>query len=419
MRRRLLGVLLSAAVLLALCAGALAEGAGQAYTANLGDWMDRVKLRASPSQSAAVLGQYFAGVTLTVLGTQGEWSQVRVDTREGYMMSRYLTRGLPDAQNRVEGIPGFLDYPAADGSLPLLAEPRQNAEVLCLMSADLEAGRVTVLGTVGDAWLHVRWYKMDNQAVTGFADSTAITQSENMSTVVVDTGVAENRLHLRASPSQSAASLGRYYSGTRMSRLFDDHTNGDGWERVRVLDKVGYMMDRYLDDSSGGEYQFAPPLTVARKSSIPLFASADATTATDTISNTDRVAVLGECGARYAVRVETDVPDAYRYGYVDQASVKTVTRAARVTGTVRTAQPLLRWDSQQGGTLDDIVAPKGAQLYVCGSAPQPGGPDSRTYLWQGMPWVLCDVEFAENSWATGYLPMDAVTLDMALIYPTP
>ena len=37
MRRRLLGVLLSAAVLLALCAGALAEGAGQAYTANLGD----------------------------------------------------------------------------------------------------------------------------------------------------------------------------------------------------------------------------------------------------------------------------------------------------------------------------------------------------------------------------------------------
>lgn len=414
-----MGALVSVILLFALCAGALADGAGQAYTANLGDLMDRVKLRASPSQSAAVLGQYFAGVAVTVLRADGDWSQVRVDTREGYMMSRYLTGGSPDAQNGAEGIPGLLDYPAADGSLPLLAEPRQNAKTLCLMSADLEAGRVTVLGTVGDKWLHVRWYTMDDQAITGFADSAAITQAENMSTAVVDTGVAENRLQLRASPSQSAASLGRYYSGTRVSLLFDDHANGDGWERVRVMDRVGYMMNSYLDYSTGGEYHFAPPLTVARKSSIPLFASADATSASDTISSTDRVAVLGECGALYAVRVETDVPYAYRYGYVDQASVKSVTRAARVTGTVRTAQPLIRWDSQQGATVGDIAAPKGARLFVCGSAPQPGGPDSSTYLWQGMQWVLCDVEFAENSWATGYLPMDAVTVDKALIYPTP
>ena len=102
MPRRLVGLLLSAVVLFALCAGALAEDAWQAYTANLGEWMDRVKLRASPSQNAAVLGQYFAGVAVTVLRTEGEWSQVRVDTREGYIMSRYLTSGLPNAQNGME-----------------------------------------------------------------------------------------------------------------------------------------------------------------------------------------------------------------------------------------------------------------------------------------------------------------------------
>lgn len=89
-----LGIGLPVCALLCLCGTALARQPVQAVTANM-NWMDRVRLRAGPDADAPVPGRCFSGARVTVLEAEGAWWHVRVDEREGYMMSRYLTAEVP------------------------------------------------------------------------------------------------------------------------------------------------------------------------------------------------------------------------------------------------------------------------------------------------------------------------------------
>ncbi len=390
MRRRL-ACLLLAALLLCPAIAARAEAA-QGMTVGLGDWMSRVKLREAPSQNAAVLGQYFAGVRLDVLCVTGEWSQVRVGNREGYMMSRYLKSAAAADSDAFEGMPGQIRFRSEADTLPLYTSPDTGSAVLAAMPE----GEVKVLGTVGEGWLHIRWRDASDQTLTGFADSACITQAENMADARVDTGKAENRLHLRAAPSQAAASLGRYYCGTDVWMMFDDHANGDGWARVRIVDTVGYMMEQYLDDSSSGVGAFQPPLTAVLHESIPLFDTADGTLAVDSVTQTDHVAVLGECGSRYAVRIETGARYTYRYGYVDKPSVLPVPCAARTAGTVKERQPLLLADGQGGVLSESFTAPKGADIDLYGSAKAAGGEVTSPYVARDAGWLMGSVQMADG-----------------------
>ena len=59
---------------------------------------------------------------------------------------------------------------------------------------------------------------------------------------VVSNPNPQDRLHLRAKPSQDAPSLGKYYSGTPVHIL---QTQGD-WAQVDIYGVQGYMMLRYL-----------------------------------------------------------------------------------------------------------------------------------------------------------------------------
>ncbi len=390
------------AALLCLCTPSCAAPGTQAVTANLGEWMDRVKLRASPSQEAAVLGQYFANVRVTVLETGAAWSCVSVGGWEGYMMSRYLAA---PHEYEPQGIPGVVD--AQQSGLPVYAEPDEGAAVL----GTLPEGSVSVLGTVGEKWLHVL-YTGGDAPLTGFASSTGISQAENFAHATVLPSEPGVRVHLRAAPNQQAVSLGLYYGGTRVALLFDDHVNGDGWARVRIVDRVGYMMERYLDDSSGGTPRYLPPLTTAKHESIPLFAGAQAELAVDTLPCGQLAAVLGAVGTRYAVRIASGA--SYRYGYVEQASVEPVGRAASTAGTVLTRQPLYQSDGRGGVQPGSLTVPALAKVTLYGSAQTKGGPVSDGYIEPGAQWLYGSAHLEDGTWADGYLPRDAVDFDPGL-----
>ncbi len=49
-----------------------------------------VYLRAAPSTSAAVLGTYSTGKELTITGTSGDWTAVRIDGTDGYVFSDFV-----------------------------------------------------------------------------------------------------------------------------------------------------------------------------------------------------------------------------------------------------------------------------------------------------------------------------------------
>ena len=56
-----------------------------------------ITLRTGPSNENKITAMLFSGRPLEVLGTQGEWSQVKVldDGKEGWVVSRYLVTRLP------------------------------------------------------------------------------------------------------------------------------------------------------------------------------------------------------------------------------------------------------------------------------------------------------------------------------------
>lgn len=56
-----------------------------------------ITLRTGPSNENRIIAMLFSGRPLDVLGTQGEWSQVKVldDGKEGWVISRYLVTRLP------------------------------------------------------------------------------------------------------------------------------------------------------------------------------------------------------------------------------------------------------------------------------------------------------------------------------------
>jgi uncharacterized protein YgiM (DUF1202 family) len=100
---------------------------------------------------------------------------------------------------------------------------------------------------------------------TAFAAETAVVNNPN----------SADRLHLRASPSASSASYGRYYNGVVVTIL--EYT-ASGYVKVRVGSgdgsRVGYMLSNALAfGSAGGSVRSAIPTLYVKNSSLNLRAS--------------------------------------------------------------------------------------------------------------------------------------------------
>lgn len=82
------GALLLAFLLLcALLPGAGAEGADYIGTVTGG----KLHLRQTPASDGKIINTYKEGTQVDILENQGDWCKVRVDGKEGYMMTAYLT----------------------------------------------------------------------------------------------------------------------------------------------------------------------------------------------------------------------------------------------------------------------------------------------------------------------------------------
>ncbi len=115
----------------------------------------RVKLRKSPSTGAAILGQYYAGTPMTVLSVEDGWAYVRIEGREGWMMSEFLVReGSSDAGSELPD--GYLIQSEGEERMMIFQEPELSAEVTCFAIPRW----IQILGTVGEDWLHVRAYRV-------------------------------------------------------------------------------------------------------------------------------------------------------------------------------------------------------------------------------------------------------------------
>ena len=196
-----------------------------------------LNLRAEANTTSAVLGKYGWGTQVLVKEIEGDWASVSVGGQEGYMYARYLGS---------EGETNATRYVATNTrGLNLRATP--NGDIL---GSYPRGTQVTVLSTDG------AWSKVSVDGKTGYMSSQWLSSSKpgapaGPSVPAAGYAVVNNPrdtqvLFLRREPSVNSEALGYYRNGKQVKLL----EQLDGWYKVSVDGKTGYMMAKFLKVSS-------------------------------------------------------------------------------------------------------------------------------------------------------------------------
>jgi len=188
-----------------------------------------LNLRTEASLTAGVLGQFPTGTLVEITHRGDEWSKVRVNGVEGYMMTKYLngaegSQTLTVRTNTGIGL-NLREAPSMDGAILTSFKPGTQVTVLQKGS---NWSRVTVEGREGF---------MASRYLKGVAASAPAA-----GTAVVNNPKATQVLNLRETPSLDARVLAYYRNGT----VVDVIQKGDTWSEVKVNGKHGYMMNKFL-----------------------------------------------------------------------------------------------------------------------------------------------------------------------------
>ena len=190
-----------------------------------------LNLRAEANTTSEILGKYGWGTEVLVRGMNGDWAFVDVGGQSGYMYAKYLGE---------EGATNVTRYVATNTrGLNLRTEPNGT-----ILGSYPRGTAVTVLANDG------AWSKVSVDGKTGYMLSQWLSSRKpsdhggvsSIGTAVVSNPKDTQVLFLRSEPSTSSASLGYYRNGKTVTLL----EKLDGWYKVQVDGKTGYMMARYL-----------------------------------------------------------------------------------------------------------------------------------------------------------------------------
>lgn len=224
-------------LLVSLCAMALADSNPLGTAVIDGRDSDRVHLREEPSTSAQSLGLLFSGTEVTYYTQPSDpWVEISLYGKMGYVKSEYLHVGDP-SQVAVQTRQAEIAHIAADSWVNLRADIGQRAEVLMQLKL---GDRVMVLGELAGAggWSVVR--------LNGMPGFIATEYLAYMDVAYID-GQDADRVHLRASASQTATSEGLYFTGTQVICL---SALNETWVQVQIGSETGYIMSAYLAENA-------------------------------------------------------------------------------------------------------------------------------------------------------------------------
>lgn len=125
-------------------------------------------------------------------------------------------------------------------------------------------------------------------------------------TAYVDNGSdPESRLNMRSAPDKNAASLGKFYSGTRVEIIADA---GDGWSQVTIGGLSGYMMAQYLSGEMSSVLDARPSRKVTSPYGTPAVVlrdrPSDSYNAVTMLPVGEAVRVIGVSGDFYYVQMQ-------------------------------------------------------------------------------------------------------------------
>ena len=316
-------------------------------------------------------------------GEEGEWGQI-----------------IP-----VEGSQEVRLHQRPDGASPVITYLNYDDHIL-------------VLGTIGDDWLHIRVYKEElGKAVYGYASSAQIGKPDGRAQAWIDIGRADQTVNMREKPNRDGKILGRYFSGVGAWLLYDDHVAEDGWQKVRIGNEIGYIMDEYLNVSRSGMRQsFRPPMTEIKGDQIAVYRDASGKMKREMLIKYDPFQMLGIWGGYYHVRIEGLYGEADTYGFIRTSDVKTPASRSASTAAVTNRETPCYWGTVAGDLQQQRMLPKGTKVtvYYAASACNEGESD---YIYPEAAYLFIGAELMEGGGIEAYVPIECIDYDPALEYP--
>ncbi|MBE5803742.1 MAG: hypothetical protein E7316_04435 [Clostridiales bacterium] len=227
MKKKLWLILLLAAALLAAVPALADEEFGVVYNNSY------VNLRQEANQNSTWLGSYTSGNWVEINGQTGNWYHVTgPDGKTGYMSKNYI-----QVQEPKYSVIGIVSNPKATSFLNLRAAPSYGATVVDIYYN----GAPCVLLSQSAGWYHVRVNGVDGYFREEYITRVNSAYSEEVATVVTPNNTG---LNLRVGPGTGYASVGLYRGGSYVMVL----QKGNGWWKVAIDGKVGYMDTNFLQD---------------------------------------------------------------------------------------------------------------------------------------------------------------------------
>ncbi|MBQ8200260.1 MAG: SH3 domain-containing protein [Clostridia bacterium] len=226
LKRKMLLILLLAAVMTLLCSTAMADSLRFGTV----DGSSTVNLRAGASSSAKWLGAYEEGTWLRITGESGNFYKVKTpDGKTGYMSKNYVYISAA-----AMGTIGIVDNA---GYLNL----RKSASLSSKVLGQYDDGTPCILLSERDGWYHV-----SVDGTIGYFDASYIrtkymTYSPDVATIVTSNGGA---LRMRKGPGTGYGTAKSFRNGAYVMIL----QKGDGWWKVAADGYVGFMDSSYLRD---------------------------------------------------------------------------------------------------------------------------------------------------------------------------
>ena len=194
-----------------------------------------VRLRSGPGTKYQAIASYAPGTKCTVLFKGGEFTQIRIGSITGFMMTKFLTGKDPGSG----GGPVLYDIyvvSANGGGVNLRSAPYKGKNVIGFYEVGTKGGMIEA----GITWSRVLIDGKEGYMMTQFLSTTKPTPGPSTGSYVFSYN--GKNVNLRNGAGMKYTVISSYPPGTPLTVL----TPGTEWSFVKVGSTYGYMMSQFI-----------------------------------------------------------------------------------------------------------------------------------------------------------------------------
>ena len=196
-----------------------------------------VRLRSGPGTKYGAIASYAPGTKCTVLSAGPNFSQIRIGTITGFMMTKFLTTTDPGTGGGGTVLYDVYVVSSNGGGVNLRSSPAKGNNVIGFYDVGTKAGMITP----GTAWSRIVIGDKEGYMMTQFLskDKPGPSGPTGDSYVISYNG---KKINLRSGPGLQYNVVSSYASGTPLTVL----NPGSDWSFIKIDGTYGYMMNQFI-----------------------------------------------------------------------------------------------------------------------------------------------------------------------------